>query len=449
MTFRTCFSLFLFAPALALASPTILTLEGSIERAQTAGTSVLQAQNNDNAAAVSLVKGYAQFLPNLQGALAFGYEKGNKFFSSGPPAVFKTESFGFNYQLTSTLNIFNGLSDWASLQSVIHRKEFASLSLARAKQLIALDVAQSFLQVMLDRKIVAIHQSALQASRAQEALVTKQVEVGSGKPSDLASARAQTASNQSLVLSAQNQVRTDMLILTQKLRLDIAGDYDIEEPTLNPSSTIDKSYVNEDELITEALAKRADLRAAQRNAMAAKWDVTTAASGYWPTLNAQFALYSNSRELITDSSNGVNYVPATQDGLFTQLGNNNYYDITLNLSWNIFDQWTTPRNVALADATARNLRIDACDQERQVMVDVRKGLLDYRTASSLIDSTGAGAKSALEAYNLVKGRLDAGIVNFAEFQLAQATLVSAQSAKEQAIISFELKKRALDTALGR
>jgi len=448
MTLHTCLSLFLFAPV-ALASPTLLTLEGSIERAQTEGTPVLHAQNNDNAAAVSLVKGYAQFLPNLQGTFSFGYEKGNKFYTVGAPAVFNTENYGFNYQLTSTLNIFNGLADWASLKAAIERRDFATLTLARAKQLIALDVAQSFLQVLLDRKIVAIHQSALDASKAQEALVAKQVEVGSGKPSDLASARAQTSQNQSLVLSALNQVRTDLLLLVQKLRLNVKDDYEIKEPKLNAVSTIDSKYANEDDLIDEALANRADLKAAKRNATAAEWDVTNAASGYWPTLNAQFALYSNARELIIDSSGGVNYVPPVQTNLFTQLGNNNYYDITLNLSWNIFDQWTTPRNVAVANATARNLRVDAGDQERQVTVDVRKGLLDYKTASALMDSTAAGAQSAEEAYNLVKGRFDAGIVNFSELQLAQSTLVAAQSAKEQAVVSLELKKRALDTAIGR
>jgi outer membrane protein len=441
--------LFLLLATSSANTAEMLTLEKCVELATTTTTTVLQAQNLDTAAGAELIKGYAQFLPNLQAFATFGYEGGHKFFATTTPTVLTTSTYGLSYQISTTLNLFNGLADFAALQSAINRREYATLTLRRAKQLITLDVTQSFLQVMLDRKLIAIAQSAYDASKSQLELIKQKLDLGSENMANYASQQAQTQTNQTLLLSAQNQAKTDVLLLLQKLRLDVTKDYELQEPAQSESAALDSQYASEVNLIALALENRADLRGARRTASAAEWGITSAQAGFWPTLYTQFALNSNARTLLTQTDGVNNYVPPTQKSLFTQLGAHHYFDLTINLSWNIFDQWTTPQNVARATATARNARIDAFDRERQVEVEVRRGLLDYQTAARLVESTTLGASAAQQAYNLVRGRFDEGISNFTDVQVSQATLVSAQSAKAQAVINFVLKQRALETALGR
>ena len=133
-----------------------LTLDESIKIAVRGASDVLKAENNLRFDGARLLQAYGQFLPNIQASGAYGPTTGNYYSTVATPVSVTGSSLNAGYLLTADLNIFNGLADFSNLKSTILKKNASDLTLQRAKQAISLDVARSFLQVILDNKITDI-----------------------------------------------------------------------------------------------------------------------------------------------------------------------------------------------------------------------------------------------------------------------------------------------------
>lgn len=428
--------------------PSKLTLDQSIQIAVKSATEILKARNEDQAAGVQLLQGYGQFLPTLSVSGTFAYQSGRLFLATTAPTSVTTENFGPNYQITSSLNLFNGLSDVSSLRSALANKSYTELTLKRARQQIGLDVAQSYLQVILDRQIVRIANKNLASSQARQNLLEEQTRVGVRNLSDLFRQQAQTSAAESYVISSNNRERTDELLLLRKLRLNLDRNFTLEEPPLETNIVEDPKYSDEAKLLKLALEQRADFAAAQRSAESADSAVNTAGASYYPRLDLGVNILANARFLSNQIVNGTDQVPSFQDSLLSQLGNQLSYTVGLNLTWSIFEHWSTRAMVARARTNADNLEIDAVDRQKQVMLEVRQAFGDYRTALQQLDTTKAGLVAAIKAYEVVRGRYEVGSASFIDLITSQATLVQAEAARAQALIAFALQTRVMENVLG-
>jgi outer membrane protein len=137
---------------------------------------VLKARSAAELSGTQLLQAYLQFLPDLDASAAYGYQKGTIYYTQAQPTTVATTNRGGTYQLASSLNLFNGFSDSAGFRSSSQRKKAADLSLYRAEQQIAFDVTQAYLQVLLDRQLVKIDESNLDASRQREVLLDNQAQ---------------------------------------------------------------------------------------------------------------------------------------------------------------------------------------------------------------------------------------------------------------------------------
>jgi outer membrane protein len=428
--------------------PSKLDLEQSIKIALDDATAVLRAKNNLDAAGSQMIQGYAQFLPNVSLVGNYGYQAGKVYVTTEIPTIINTRNWGPSYQVVSDLNLFNGLSDLAALKASLARKDASELTLKRAEQQISVDVAQSYLQVILDQEIVLIARKNLASSQARQKLLEEQTRVGVRNLADLFRQQAETASDESYLISSENKERSDQLLLIRKLRLDVNKNYVLARPTLEEHPASNEKYDNESEMIKIALDNRADYHASQRTADAANQDVKSARAGFLPKLDLQFDLLSYARYISSQNALGVTEVPPSQESFGNQLGNQVSYTIGLALTWNIFDRWVTPANVSRTRAIADNAEVDSVDSEKQVEDEVRQALGDYRAALQQLDSTQSGLLAAQKAYEVMQGRYEVGSASFVDLITAQATLVQAESARAQALIGFALQTRVMENVLG-
>lgn len=430
---------------------TPLTLEGSIEMAVHGATPVMKAENDVKASAAQLLQGYAQFLPNLQARGTYDYQRGINYYTFGAPSSVNTRNYSAGYTVSSTINLFNGLSDLSAFEAALRRRHASDFTLARAAQQVGLDVAQSFLQVVLDRKIVDIAQENLTTSREREELLKQQTQVGVRMLADLFRQQAETSADESFLITSRNKEHSDELVLLEKLRLDAARSYRIVEPPLETDGRGTEAWEgeSEDALIAEALGQRPDLKASETLADAAHWDVRTNQGSYYPRLDLGFALNSGGSYLDTQLVNGVNVVPPAQEGIWNQLGNQLNYTAGLTLSWAIFDRGVTHANVARAQAAADNATIDEEDRRNQVVSEVKQALADWQAARQQLDASRKGLEAAAKAFEVMQGRYEVGSASFIDLTTAQAALVQAQANRAQALIGYALQRRAMDVVLGR
>jgi outer membrane protein len=424
-----------------------LTLEQSVEMAIRGATSVLKASNDNRNSGAALLQAYGQFLPNLTSTANANYNTGTTYYTIGAPSLVKGSGTNTGFVVQSDLNLFNGLADISNLKSSILKKDSTELTLYRAKQAIALDISQDFLQVVLDNKLVAIATKNLQESREREKLLEEQTRVGARNLSDLFRQEAQTSQDESTLINQQNQTRTDQIIFLRKLRVDVAKNYHFIEPKIPEGRTLE-SLEGEDKLIATALEHRSDLKSSNETADASQWDVHSAFSTYLPKIDLIAGLDSGAHYLYSQSVNGANVMPPSQTGFGSQLPNQIDYTVGVYLSWSLFDRFITHQNVVRARVVADDAQIDAEDRKNQVEGDVRQAYGNYVTALQQLRASKKGIEAAQKAYEVMEGRYEVGGASFLDLLTSQTSLVQAESARAQALIYFQLQNKTLDFALG-
>jgi outer membrane protein len=424
-----------------------LTLDDSVRLAVASATAVLKADNATRQSGADVLRSYGQFLPNLVAQGNYAYQSGTQYYAQSLPTLVNGSSAGAGYTLSTDLNLFNGLADYSGLRATTLRKDVAELSLARAKQAVALDTTQSFLQVVLDNQLVGIARKNLQESQAREKLLEEQTVLGVRNLSDLFRQQAQTSLDESALLTAQNRTRTDQITFLRKLRADVAKSYRFVEPTI-PDDEPPGSVGDEGSLLKKALTERVDLKASDESAEASGWDLKGSWGGYLPKLDLQGSMVSGAHYLYSQAVNGQSVVPPTQSSMGYQLGSQIDYTVGLYLTWSIFDQFGTHDAVTKARVASDNAQIDAQDFRNQVEGEVRTAFGSYETSVAQLRSSKKGLVAARKAYEVIEGRYEVGSASFIDLITAQATLVQAESARAEALIDFVLQSKGLEFAIG-
>lgn len=433
-----------------------LTLSDCIRLAIEQSTTVLKSKYSSDYSAEELLQSYGRFLPTVDLAGTLGYQTGKTLLTFSNPALVDQRSLSTTYQLTSTLNIFNGLADQNALNSALKRRDAAASSLERARQAIAVDVTQSFLQLYLDKELMRIATKTFEASKARQSLLQGQKVVGSVSPADFLRQVAQTSADEAYTITTKARLRNDEIALIRKLRLDATRSYMFADPQFPlPAASFEDSPENASEnskaeaLIRRALTQRPDLISFRLQAEAAERDVRVARADYYPKLNLTFTLAGDAKTLYRQVVNGTDQLPSSQRALSEQLGDQTNYTVALTLSFNVFDRFLTRLNTARARLVANNAALDYDDTRNQVVADVRQVLADLGAARQQALATRQTVASAQKAYDTVSARYRVGASSFLDVLSAQAALTQAQAADAQATTAVQLQRKLLEYVTGQ
>jgi outer membrane protein len=455
MRFSAVFSMILlstcavsaFSDTLTPSPPQSLTLQECIGIVMRNSTSVLQNVNQNDLNGAGVLESYGQFLPNLVAGGGYGYANGTVLYTVDGRTLADAAGTNASLSISTTLNLFNGLADMAGLKSALARKSASEYSIAWAKQQVALDITQTYLQLVLDQQLLDIAQKNLLASQERLKLLQGQSQVGSTSIADLYRQQAQTSADEFTLTHAESHVQDDQVLLIRKLRVDPAKNYHFEMPNLEPKPS-SLALKGVDQMVKDFLEERPDVRSNSALSEATQWDVTRARSGYLPRLDLVLARDATGAILSKDVVNGVDMLGPNQPGMPTQLGNQVQYSISLNLSWNIFDRFVTHYNVVQADTVLKNTEIALDDTKLQVQSDIRTAYTNYASAQKQLISAKIGVSSAQKSYDAVEGMYEVGSSSIVDVLTAQAALVQAQSNYAQALTNLKLQDKSLEYATG-
>ncbi|HHE07497.1 MAG TPA: TolC family protein [Chlorobaculum parvum] len=432
-----------------------LSLSECISIALQNASSVSKAENARHLTGVELLKSYGSFLPKVSSSASWTPTSVNRSYSVTSPlyggtstSAYKTrtETATVSLGVTASLNLFNGLSDYAALQSALDRKKASGFSLQRAKETVAYDVTQSYYQVLLDRELLGIARENLKSADDLLTLTERQFNIGLKSITDLYQQQADTSNSKLEVIKAENKLRRSKLELLRRLRLDPET-----ELTLKPVDTAAIAKLSPDidlnALKTTALARRADLEAEALQTTAARWDVKNTAGARLPKLDFTFTISSDAIDSYSLLLQGVRYdYPYPSVG--KQLENGVDYGLSLNLSWTIFDGFQTRYAVQSAKIAQLNKQLDYEDLKDNIQIDLRQVAGDYRTAFDQIGSARASLKAAKSAYAGILRKYELGASGFVELSASKTALFNARSSVTQALYNLALQKALLDFTAG-
>jgi outer membrane protein len=422
-----------------------LTLEKCVEIAVQNATSVRRAEAGAEISAVDILRAYGNFMPNLNFSAGAADSVG-KGINTVLPVVVSTSNYGLNYELSSSVNIFNGYADKASLNAALARAEAAQLNIKEAKLQIAFDVTQAYLQAVLNGMIVKIAKRNLQLSQARQAQFIEESKAGARRKPDLLSQKAQVSADEAFLFKAEAGQKKAEISLVERIKLDPNQDYRLQEPDIHTMAA--KAIESEKDLIRSAIASRPDLRASERVADASGFGITEARSDLFPKINFGLSALDTAYSFHFLTYDGVNQVPANQPELLTQASDQIMYTVGLSLTWNIFDRSETKSKMQKSRVAADLAHLENEDLRIRVVSEVRKIYTEYQSGVKQQVAAENGLAAAQAAYEMIAQQFQVGALKFIDLQNAQAMLVQAQVARAQAIVESALQIRAIALATG-
>ncbi|RZA24150.1 MAG: TolC family protein [Proteobacteria bacterium] len=427
-----------------------LTLDEAYGIAMKEATAVLKAGSDVDVRGEQVIQSYLQWLPNLTVQGTYNQNRGRNYLTTAVPTTVHGASLGATYQIGSVLNIFNGLNDISAYESIRKKKFAADMTLERSRQQVALDIAQTYYQVILDAKVVAISEKNFRTSQDRQKLLEAQSQVGTRSLADVFRQQAQTSVDESTLISARNRFETNRITLLKKLRMDPRAPVDLVVPTLQQDLNFIKTeqQSNMDELVNQALNNRQDLKASDSIASAGRNDVSVAEAPYYPRLDFVATYGALGRDIDFQRVNGAEVTPFAQDSIGEQISENVNFTYGLAVSWNIFDRGLTRSSVSVARGTAYRAKIDSEDYRNQVIGEVKQAVGDLNATAQQLIASQTGLTAAQKSFEVSEGRYSVGSLNFIDLSAAQIALFQAETTFAQSSISYELQKRALDFVLG-
>ena len=389
-----------------------LTLDQAIAIALQNNQDLKQVSNQVQVSRISLTQKKTNFFPDLRLSSSLSRQY-FKTLDTGSNDYEGENSGNLNFNASSTLNLFNGFYDTASLQQSQLQLEAAQGSFSRSRQAIVFETMQRYIQAVLAKEFVKVEKENLAAQELQLELIEDFYNAGRRPVTDLYQQKAEISRSQFQLLQAERDYEVNTLYLLQTLGLVPDSGYQVADLDIDRLvAKVDIPTAND--ILNSALAARPDLDAQQLQVQAAEKGVKAAQAGYWPKLSLIAEVGSN--------YNSLNKLGNFSDQLFDH---NLNASVGLSLSVPLFDKGATKAGTASARIEVKNRELELEKLKNQVSVEVRQAVKDLETASrqvSVSESQLSYARSALES---IEARYKVQASTMVELTQARASFLEA------------------------
>ena len=214
------------------------TLRECIDYALENNITVKQNEINSELNEIITLQNKMSLLPNLNASVGRNYNFGRTIdpFTN----QFTTQQVeSDNWSLSSNMTLFNGFS----LQNTLKQSQLNYLAgksdLQKVKNDISLNVITSYLQVLYAKEQLNVADGRVAQATQQRDRVNRMVESGLMVRGNLLDATSQLSNEELSKITAENQLMTAKLTLTQLLQLPTPDGFEVEDPAVQiPTSSI-------------------------------------------------------------------------------------------------------------------------------------------------------------------------------------------------------------------
>jgi outer membrane protein TolC len=324
-------------------------------------------------------------------------------------------NFGFNFSQP----IYAGLRELRTLRQTEANILAAGVSLGLTVQDTVLAATRGYYRVIGAAEYVAISKRALELSQATQRTSESLFRAGETVETAVLRSRVAVSNAERQLLDAENA----LVLAREQLRifLGVKGPFDVTrpQPPPPPAGTLD-------DLITEGLAGRAELRALELQRRIAELEVSKRKGAYLPVVKA--------------------------DGSVTQRKSNfpsqRVGSVAINATWNVFNGFRTGAEVASAETTLRETDLRRDLLRKQLENEIRTAYLridTYRanvtTLTAQVDVARRNADETGRAYKV-------GEATDLDILTANELLSRSERDLLEAIFSYEIATYELQRAVG-
>jgi len=449
------------------------TLKECVEYALANNISVKQSELDMESSDIDKSDAFGNYLPSLNASASNSWNTGLT--QDVVTGVLRNQtSRNSSYNITMGVSIFRGLRNLRSVQRAELSQLSAQYGLKKMQDDISLFVANSYLQVLLNKANLESIEGQNEVTREQIERTLSLVDAGVLPRGDLLEIQATDASEKQNIVQSENAVRISLISLAQLLLIDDYENFDIEDEGYD---IIDEGISSRDiaEIIEAAQQNRAEVKIAEKNLELAEKDLQIARGVYFPTLNGFFNY--NTREsdfkrisAVTDPDNptittniGVveetgqivtSEIPNTMlveldplpfiDQLYTNDGISYGFQLTVP----IFNGSTTRNNVKRNKINIKRQEYLLSQAKLDLESNVYQAYVDARGSLKAFDAALSALESQELAYQYAKDRYDVGLTNAFDFSQSKLRYDSAKIEANRSKFDYIFRLKVLELYFG-
>lgn len=369
----------------------------------------------------------AKFFPNLSAGVSYQYTNtpfqettGNdldNYIITGNSGSDKNQLSG-SYNLRSSLTLFNGGKLLNQVKSSKIAEEMQNASLEETFDNIESAIVTGYLQILYAQESVRINENTVEVSKAQCERGEKLKNAGSLSESDYAQLVSQYSNDKYQLVVSQNTLAQNILTLKQLLELGIDETIEIETPELDATDVL-TPIASLNEIYQTALLCLPSIKYSELNIAAAKLDIKSAQSGYYPSLSLSAGV-STGHLSTSDGKTG------------SQMKNKLSESIGLSLSIPIYSNRDTRSAVSKARIAATTAELELESTKKTLLSDIENLCLDVKAAQEQYVSAREQVKASQASYDLIQEKFNRGMANTLELLTEKNNLLSAEQQVLQA-----------------
>ncbi len=404
---------------------TVWNLQKCIDYAVQNNIQIKKAKVSLDVSKVNLDEAKASRLPGLTGGLNESYTHQQPISGAGTS---HSSSFTGDYSLHSGMVLYNGnkINNTINLQKL--GVQSGQFNVKESENNIILAVTAAYLQILYTRENLSNAVNTVKSSLAQLKEAGIQYHAGYIPQSSYAQIQSQYSSDQYAEVQAKNNLDQQILALKQLLELNIDQSIQIDYPELSDSLVLN-IIPSEKDVYNTALKVMPEVKYSETNIAMAE-------------LNTKIARASLLPDLSLSAGVSTGYNSDFQNKFSTQLQNNFYQNLGLNLSIPIFTNKQGRSAVSIAKLNVETAKLADEDTRKTLLSDVESAYLNAVSAQSRFRSAVNLLNSAKISYQLTEQQFNLGMKNTVDLLTEKVKYLSAQQeylqAKYSAILNYKL-----------
>jgi outer membrane protein len=344
-----------------------------------------------------------------------------------------------------TMPLFTGLQNYYSIKSNEYQLLASQQDLESIKENIALSVALGYLQILLNKELVAAIDNQLQITLQQIEKTRRLVDAGSAARGNLLQIEAQAAQEEVQLINLKNQLETSYLTLTQLLELKTPQGFEISVPEI----VVDSNTIvagNIDDIYQQALSGRPEVKSSELKLSASEYDLKNARGGRYPSLalsHSYSTQYTNLRQKVL----GVDPVTGIIYGDYPfgeQLKDFKNFGLGFNLRVPILNGWQVNKNVSNSKLALESSNYTLEATKKQLYKNIQQAYTDAVASLKKFAASSKAVASSEESFRYSEQKFNVGLVTPVDYNAAKTQLLKAQSDLAQSKYEFIFKTKVLD-----
>lgn len=402
------------------------TLEACILHALDKNITIKQAQLEIETNEISKKEAFGNFLPSANARSSHSWIIG---LSQNPlTGLLENRTTQFTtIGASAGIDIYKGLQNQHRLNRVRLQQVSTLYRIDKIKEDVALNVANSYLQILFNKENLKIAQNQLANTQKQAEQSNELYNVGQIPRGDLLDVEANISADEQRIVQAQNALLISKLTLGQLLQLDKPDDFDIAEEDY-PFELSDILIRKPADIVNEVKDNRIEYKIGKANIEVAKKDIDISRSAFQPTLSAFYGIDARvGYEDVARFDPALGFVVSPAPPFFNQIKDNLGQTLGLSLNIPIFNGFAIRNNVERSKVALKQQEL-AFDQQK---LDLQRNIYTAHADANAALNAYQAAKKANDARKLAvdyaKERFNIGAMNAFELNQAQTLLNNAEA----------------------